>query len=179
MWMGAATVVIGMTVVRHGWAGKRARAVAGWLIVAVGLLGMTWLTGAWGLTIGCLVATTLALSFVLYAGWTAPAKLRRPLRSPPSIELPRRWRGFGRRLAVFALVVPVAFAAAQWFAFGAQAFARGTGAGATNATALSLFVQPAIWAVVMSVQMTRADPWRMIAAPAAAALLGTLLWAAS
>ena len=97
-------------------------------------------------------------------------------RVAAAIALPQRASEIAARVSVFVLVVPVAFVAAQWLAFGVQAAARRAGAVETDAVVITLFLQPIAWAIIIAVQMTRAGPSRMIAAPASAAILGTLFW---
>lgn len=172
-------VAIGIGLVRLGWGGRRGGAPAGWLGILASLAVLTARDGAWGLAIGTVVGIAAALACLGWAGWSAPVRHTRAPREAPAVLLPRRWQGVARRLAVFALVVPVGFAAAQWLTFGVQAFARAAGAGAADTTALSLMGQPMIWAALMSWQMTRADAWRMIPPPAIAACAGTLLWSLS
>ncbi len=181
-WMALGIVVAGMLLVRFGWAGRREMAWAGWIAAAAALVWLMLEDGAWGMAIGTVVGMTAALAMVLHAGWTSPAKVQRAARAAreaPTVTLPRRWGDLGRRVGVFVLVVPVGFVAAQWFAFGAQALARRGGAADADAIALTLLLQPLLWGVIMTVQMTRASAARMFAAPAAAAALGTLLWSAS
>ncbi|HEX8445100.1 MAG TPA: hypothetical protein VF649_00675 [Sphingomonas sp.] len=168
-----------MLLIRLGWGGRRVLAAIGWGLGIVGLAMLTITDGAWGLAIGTVTAMAVALILVLREAWTAPARSRRAARTAPSITLPQRRRDLARRLIVFMLVVPGAFAAAQWLAFGAQAFARRGGAGDADAIVLALFLQPTAWAAIMAIQMTRAAPVRMIAAPLTAAMIGTILWEVS
>jgi hypothetical protein len=132
--------------------------------------------GAWGLALGTVVGMAAAIGLVLHAGWTSPRKTARAPRQAPAIAIPRRPGDIARRLTVFALTVPVAFAAAQWLAFAGQAWARASGAAEADAIVLMLFLQPAAWGVIVTVQMTRATPARMLAAPLAASAMGGLLW---
>ncbi len=169
-------IAAAMLLVRLGWAGRRGAAAVGWVVTVTALIVLTVRDGAWGLAIGTVVGLVAALAIVLHAGWVAPIKTRKPARVPASITLPRGRGAFARRLAVFVLVVPVGFVAAQWLAFGIQALARRAGAVEADAVALTLFLQPLLWACLMAWQMTRANAARMIAPPASAAVLGTLLW---
>ncbi|KQS03005.1 hypothetical protein ASG11_00935 [Sphingomonas sp. Leaf357] len=174
-----AIVAAAMMLIRIGWAGRRAIAATGWGLAAIGLALLTARDGAWGLAVGMVAGIAVALTMVLYAGWRSPAKARRAPREAPSIAIPRRWSDIARRMAVFALVVPVGFVAAQWLAFGAQALARRGGMGDADATVLTVFLQPILWTIVMAIQMTRANAARMAVPPIAAALLGTILWSVS
>lgn len=178
-WWALGIVVAAMLLVRLGWAGRRETAWAGWIAAAMALVWLTFDNGAWGIAIGTVVGMAVALALVLHAAWTSPVKVQRAAREAPTVTLPRRWADLGRRIAVFVLVVPAGFVAAQWFAFGAQALARRGGAVDADAIALTLLLQPLLWGVIMTVQMTRASPARMLAAPITAAVLGTLLWSAS
>lgn len=179
MIVGLLLVVSGIALVRVGWSGPRRLAWAGWAAAIIGLALLTHRDGAWGLATGTVAGSAAALLLVLYAGWTSPARPRRAARAPLVATLPRRGADVARRIAVFALVVPIAFVAAQWLTFGAQAIARRAGMGDADATALTLFLQPILWGAIMTVQMTRANAARMIAPPAVAAALGTVLWAAA
>lgn len=172
-------ILVAVALVRLGWGGRRGAAGLGWALGLAALVALTTRDGAWGLAIGTVTGIAAALAFVLHAGWTSPAKVRRAPREAPAILLPRRWHDLGRRVLVFVLVVPIAFSAAQWLAFAVQAVARRAGAGDADTMVMTLLLQPILWAVLMAWQMTRAGPARMVAPPAAAALLGTALWCAA
>lgn len=174
-----AAIAAAMLLVRIGWAGRRGAAPLGWVIAAAALAVLVAGDGAWGLAMGTTTAITVALALVLHAGATSPRRITRPAREAPAIHVPHHARDIARRAAVFALVVPVAFVAAQGLAFGLQALARGAGWDESNTTVLALFLQPILWTAIMVVQMTRTDARRMIAAPAAAALAGLLCWVAA
>ena len=167
---------LSLVLVRLGWGGRRGLAVAGWALAAVSLLALTLADGAWGLAMGLAVGSVVALALVLQAGWVSPAGRTRKSRAMPSADLPHSWRGMGRRLAVFALVVPIGFAASLWLAYGLNGLMKGDGALDANSVAALLFVQPVAWTALMSWQMTRPGPRAMIVQPLVAALAGTLLW---
>lgn len=169
-------IMAAIGLIRAGWGGRRWLAWAGWAAAALALAILAREDGAWGLAIGTVAGMSAAILLVLWSGWTATAKQRRPPREPPAVTIPRRWSDLVHRVAVFLLVVPIGFAAAQWLTFGAQALARRQGIGASDATALTLLLQPLLWSLLMAWQMTRADARRMVAPPLAAALLGTALW---
>lgn len=167
---------LSLVLVRLGWGGRRGLAAAGWLLAAVSLLALTMAHGAWGLAMGGVAAMLVALILVLQAGWASPEGRARKASSAPSVTLPHSWAGTGRRLVVFALVVPVSLAASVWFAYGLNALMTGNAAQNANSVAAMFFVQPLAWAVLMSWQMTQAGPRPMILPPLLAAILGTLLW---
>lgn len=167
---------LSLVLVRLGWGGRRWLAAAGWALAAVSLLALALAEGAWGLAMGITVGAMVALMLVLQAGWASPAGRARKHRDTPSTDVPHSWRGTGRRLAVFALVVPVSFAASLWLAYGLNALMKGGGELDANSVSTMLFVQPVAWTVLMSWQMTRPGPLQMIAQPVVAALIGTLLW---
>lgn len=174
-----ALVLVSVGLVRWGWSGRQGAAGAGWLLAAATLMTLAVHDGAWGIAVGTVTGISAALTLVLYAAWTSPVKVQRSGREAPSITLPRRWHDLRRRIVVFVLVVPVAFCAAQWLAFGAQAIARRAGANDADTMVLTLMLQPILWALLIAWQMTRAGPARMVAPPAAAVVLGTVLWCAS
>lgn len=169
-------IAIAMLLVRLGWTGRRDVALAGWALAMATLGLLAWQDGAWGLATGTVVGMAAAMALVLHAGSTSPAKAGRAPRQAPAVAIPRLPGDVARRLAVFALTVPLAFAAAQWLAFAAQTMARARGVDAADALALMLFLQPLLWGVIVTVQMTRAGPMRMIAAPVVAAVMGGVLW---
>jgi hypothetical protein len=171
-------MAVGMVLVRLGWGrGGRGVAVAGWALAGAALLALTLTDGAWGCALGSVAGIAVALVAVLHAGWTSPARRLRPATARTvAAREPLHLR---RRAAVFALVVPCAFAATQWLALAAFDLARARGLGEANAVVLALFLQPIAWAVVMAIQLTRAGPARMIAPPLLTALLGTVLWSAA
>lgn len=167
---------LSLVLVRLGWGGRRWLAAAGWLLAASSLLALTTAHGAWGLAMGAVAAMAAALGLVFQAGWVSPTGRARPERTSPSVSLPHSWRGTGRRLAVFALTVPVGLAASAWLAYGLNVLMKGDGAQGANSVATMLFVQPLAWTVLMSWQMTRPGPREMVVPPVLAAVLGTLLW---
>jgi hypothetical protein len=172
-------VAAGALIVRIGWRQRRGVAAAGWATIVLALGVLTQSDGAWGLATGTVAGMVAMLAMVLHAGWTAPAKARRETPARHAAAVPLQWRGIARRVGVFALVVPIAFVAAQWLTLGVQALARRGGVGDADAIVLTLMLQPVAWGIIMAVQMTRADAGRMIAAPAAAGLAGTMLWMAA
>lgn len=167
---------VSLLLIRLGWQGRRGLAVGGWLLAALSLAVLVAAHGAWGLAVGAVGGMAAALALVLYAGWTSPPGKAAGARKAPAVALPRSWNGAGRRLAVFALVVPVSLAASLWLAYGLNAVMRGSGELDANSVAAMLFVQPLAWAVLMSWQMTRPGPREMIVPPVLAAGVGTLLW---
>lgn len=173
------TIVFALLLVRIGWGSRSRLAIAGWIVAAVGLLALTLQNGAWGLAIGSVMGIVSALVMVGFVGWQSPSRLRRPERQKTATAHIDGSSDIGRRLTVFLLVVPCAFAAAQWFAFGLQALVRRGGAAEADAVALTLFVQPTLWGAIMAVQMTRINAWQMIVPPTAVAMIGTVFWGAS
>lgn len=169
-------IVVAIVLVRLGWGGQRTLGPLGWALGAVALCLLTLQDGAWGLSVGVVAGMTAAFVFVLHAGWTSPTRARRAPREAPAISIPHHRRDLARRVAVFALAVPLAFAAAQWLAFGIQAAVRGGAALDADAVALTLFLQPVIWTAILTVQLTRARTTQMVAAPLVAAVAGTMLW---
>lgn len=169
-------VAVGIGLVRLGWAGSRGVALAGWAVAVGALLVLTLGEGAWGLAMGCVAGMTAAVALVLYAGWMSPPKSSRAPREAPAITIPVRAGDIARRLAVFVLAVPIAFAAAQWFAYGVQALARSGGAADADTVALTLGLQPLAWSIVMTLQLIQSGLARMLVAPAVTALLGTMAW---
>lgn len=167
---------LSLVFVRLGWGGKRWLSAAGWALAVACLLVLTLAEGAWGLAIGLTVGAIVALALVLQAGWVSPAGRARKSREAPSVDVPHSWHGTGRRLAVFALVVPVGFAASLWLAYGLNAVMKGEGNLDANSVSTMLFVQPVAWAILMSWQMTRPGPRQMVVQPLVAAVMGTLLW---
>jgi hypothetical protein len=167
---------LSLVLIRLGWGGRRGMAAVGWVVAAASLLALTMLHGAWGLAMGGVAAIAAALLLILPAGWVSPQGRARKAAGAPSVTLPHSWSGTGRRLAVFALAVPVSLAASLWLAYGLNALIIGGGALTPNSVATMLFVQPLTWALLMSWQMTQRGPRDMVWPPLLAAVLGTLLW---
>lgn len=176
--MGLALGGAGLSVllVRLGWGGRRWVASAGWALATASLLTLALTDGAWGLAMGTTIGAIVAMALVLQAGWVSPRGRARKDRETPSVDVPHSWRGTGRRLAVFALVVPVSFAASLWLAYGINAVMKGGAPLEANSVATLLLVQPLAWTVLMTWQMLQPGPRRMIAQPLVAAMVGTLLW---
>ena len=173
-----AMVAAAIALVRLGWAGRPGVAALGWLLAGATLVALAQGAGAWGFAVGAIAGMTAALGTLAWSGWSAPGHAPRSGRekaASPSLREPAR---LARRGAVFLLVVPVGGAAALWLAFGAQAVAREMGMQTADAYACLLLLAPVFWCSIMTWQMTRNGPCRMVAAPLFAALLGTLLWAA-
>jgi hypothetical protein len=169
-------IVAAMILIRLGWGGQRHLAAIGWSIAAAALIWLVALGGAWGLAVGAVTGMTSAIAMLLVAGWTSPARARRPARVHPTIVLPRRPSDLARRIAVFALVVPAGFVAAQWLAFGVQAMVRHGHVADADGIVLTLFLQPILWSGIMVWQMTMAKTRHMIVPVAAAGVLGTMVW---
>lgn len=169
-------IVAAMLLVRLGWERRGSVAAAGWALAAVALVWLGWQAGAWGVATGVVVGMGGALAAVLHAGWRSPVKTTRPPRESPAIAIPYRAGDVARRLAVFALTVPVAFVAAQGLAFAVHEAARAQGMGAADAIVLMLMLQPVLWAGIVAVQMTRAGAAQMVLPPLVAAMAGGALW---
>lgn len=169
-------IVVAMVLIRRGWGGRRQLAAVGWSLAAAALIWLGALGGAWGLAIGAVTGMAGAIVLLLLAGWMSPAKARRPARMAPTIVLPQRRCDLARRAAVFVLVVPAAFVAALWLAFGVQAMVRRGDAAEVDAIVLALFLQPILWSGIMGWQMTMAKTRHMIVPVAAAGVLGTMFW---
>lgn len=175
--IGIAAAGLAIMLVRAGWGGRRAVAGAGWLLLAGTLAWLIGRDGAWGAAIAATAAMATALLILLRAAWTAPVGRVRAVRARPSITLPRLRAGaIGRRLAVFALVVPGGLAATALLAFGAQAGAARIGWAEADRTVMMLMLQPTAWGVLAGWQMLRSGPAAMVMPMLACAAAGLLLW---
>lgn len=168
----AAAIVL----IRMGWGGARALALAGWALLLLALAAMTVRAGAWGIAVVVTGASIAALGVLSREAWLSKPSRGRPPREPASVTLPHRALGVGRRLLVFVLVVPVGLAVSQLFALGAEAAAVRAGWSAPDRTALAFFATPIAWSVLASLQMTRATPLAMIPPTLLVAAAGALLW---
>ncbi len=180
-WLIISLVLTGLSVVlvRLGWGTRRSVALAGWALAVVSFVLLTLSDGAWGMATGFTAGMIVALVIVLHAAWRSPAKRRRAVRQADPLVLRRGDGGLARRLAVFVLVVPVAFVAAQWFAFTVQALVRRGAPPDADSVALTLFLQPMTWTALMSWQMMLSGPVRMAFPPLVIAALGAVLWSMS
>lgn len=174
-------VLVGLSLVliRLGWGTRRSVALAGWALALVSLVMLACSDGAWGMATGFVTGMIVALGIVLHAGWRSPAKRHGTIRQADAVVLRRGYHGVGRRLTVFAMVVPVAFAAALWLAFTVQALLRRGAPLDADSVALTLFLQPVTWTALMSWQMTLSRPVRMAFPPLIIAALGAVLWSMS
>lgn len=171
------TIVAGVVLVRLGWGGRVAAAVAGWTSIAAALAACARGAGAWGLAVGTVAGMAAALAVLLGSGWATPARAWRPDRERVATRQGRAPVRLMRRSAVFLLVVPAGGIASLVFAFGAQAAGRRAGAGEADAAACFLLLLPLVWAGLSAWQMTRDGPRRMVAPPLLLAGLGGLLCA--
>lgn len=172
-------IVASIVLVRAGWAGRRILAGVGWTGVLVGQTVLVRECGAWGLAIGTTAGIGAGLAIVLWGGWTAPARAGRTPRETATVHVQWRPSDLARRCCVFALTVPVGFVAAQWLAFGIHAAVRRAGVGATDADVTMLFLQPLLWTILMSWQLTRSRLMDMAAPLILAGVIGTALWGAT
>lgn len=176
--LGIALSAAGVGVLRASWGkSRRGLTALAWAALAAGTIAAAAVGGAWGIAVAWLVATGTAALLLAYAAVAAPAGRAASGREPLTTET---WRfqasDLGRRLAVFALVVPLGFAAAQLLAFGAQAAARRAGWAEADTIVLMLLLQPIAWTVLAAIQITRHGPLRMIAPALVCAIAGTILW---
>jgi hypothetical protein len=167
---------IGVMLLRLGWGGRRAIIGAGWIAIlaGIGLLGRA--NGAWGIAIGSVLAMAAAAALLGWAAWTTPVRPARAERATRMTAAAAPRRRFAGRFATFVIVGPTGFAAAQILAIGLHAAARGAGQAEADATALALLLQPAIWAVLMTVQLLCTRRRTMIAAAALTAAAGGVSW---
>lgn len=168
---------LSMVLVRLGWSRRSWIAPAGWILALGSVLELGRANGAWGIATGTTAAMTVAVVMVLAAAWRSPVRAQRGIRATGSATMPADPLAIGRRLSVFALVVPGAFLAAQWLAFAIQALLRHGGRLDANSLALMLCLQPVIWAVLITWQMTMTGPARMAIPPLAVTALGLATWA--
>lgn len=168
----------GVAMLRASW-GRRKPALTGlgWGALVLGTIAAAVAGGAWGIATAWLAATLVAALLLAHAVATTPAGRVAGTRDTLTTD---SWRfdasDFGRRMAVFLLVVPVGFAAAQLLAFGAQAAARRAGWAEADTMVLMLLGQPIAWTILASIQITRSGPIAMIAPAALFALAGAILW---
>jgi|GEM_PF-4025350 hypothetical protein len=166
-----------MLLVRLGWSGTRHLASAGWALALIMLFLLVREHGAWGAAMGVTTGMIAALAIVLQAGWISPAReVRAPREVSASVSRPPVGADIMRRIAVFVVAVPIAFAAAAWLTFACQALVRGDGPVEANSVVLTWFLQPILWAAIMTWQMTRSGPAEMLWPAGVAAALGTAVW---
>jgi hypothetical protein len=178
LFLGVALSAAGVCALRASW-GRRKPVLSALALGALvlGTIASAAVAGAWGIAMAWLAATLIAALLLAHAAATAPAGRAAGGREPLTTETWRfRASDLWRRLAVFALVVPVGFAAAQLLAFGAQAAARRAGWAEADTIVIALLGQPIAWTILASIQITRRGPLRMIAPALACALAGTILW---
>ncbi|WP_299309029.1 hypothetical protein [uncultured Croceicoccus sp.] len=175
-------ILVAVALVRAGWGRDRRLSHGGWALGVGALIWCALLDGAWGVAVGATLGVAAAMAIVLFVAATAPAR-----RSPQRAGAPRSDRmatlstrpadlALGRRLAVFALTVPVSFLAAQWFAFACNAAMKGDAPLEANSVATMFMVQPLVWAGLMTWQLCQRGPAEMIRPPLLVAAIGALIW---
>ena len=168
-------LVLAVALLRWGWSGDSRIAHLGW---AIGIASLVWLgilEGAWGVAVGFTLAIAAAFVPLLHAAVVSPAKVRRRAKEP-AIALGADRSAVGRRLAVFAMVVPASFVAALVFALGVNALMKGDGALEANSVATAFMLQPLVWAGLMTWQMCLPSVTRMARPPLLVAATGATLW---
>lgn len=179
-----ALVALALGLVWLGWARGRGIALTGWAIGAGAIIMLGAHSGAWGIATGFVVGIVAALAVVLLAALQSTPRPPRQHRQNPALpaarkKLPpaaRKKLAIARRLAVFVLVVPGAFCAAMWLAFTNQALLRRGAPPSADSVAVTLFLAPTIWALLMVWQMLELGPIRMLRPLAFAAVAGLALW---
>lgn len=149
---GSAAGVLGILVLRASW-GRSSRSslrnLAGWVCLALAVIGGAGAAGAWGIAVVSLWAMTAAFACL---GWAAVAT------PPRAARLSNRRAGMmakgieplrlGGRLLTFALVAILSFASAISLALLVRWISTHAGAGQANATVLALFAAPLAWTLL-------------------------------
>ena len=175
---------VGVLFVRAGWPararGRGPLLIAGWSAITVSLIVMGWQDGAWGVTLSAAVAMVVAHGALAVAAFEKGRKARAeraPREADPTVTLsPGGWRGLGRRVTIFLLVVPLGAAVAMLFALAVLGAVRATGWHDANSTPLGFLLWPIAWALLatwmlMYEKLARiARPLAFVAAPSALAL---------
>lgn len=178
MSLGAALLVVAAAILclRLGWRSSGRLVAAGWILGLGALTVLTIQWGVWGLSAGSLVAMSCALG-ILAADAIRSKPARRPVAALATVT-PPRWRaeGLARRTAVFALVIPIGFAATTVLALGAEAMARRAGWAEADRFVLALMLQPLAWAILASLQMLHDNPRGMLRPTLVCAIAGAALW---
>lgn len=185
VWFGSAAAVAAILLLRRAWGLPRRSAAqngAAWALllvaVALGLAG----NGAWGAAIVSLFAMGTAALLLAHAAATARAgKARASDRKAhilPEAGEPRR---IGRRLATFAITVPLALIASLLVALGARALAALAGWADADSNALALLLLPLVWGLLafllLMLQSRRAQfAWLALPAAASLGLIWGLIW---
>ncbi|MBT0667110.1 hypothetical protein HT136_01850, partial [Novosphingobium profundi] len=71
--LGLALFAAGPVLLRLGWRGPRVWVALGWTALVLGCALVLPSDGAWGLAVGCTLASTGALALLALAGWRSPA----------------------------------------------------------------------------------------------------------
>lgn len=174
--LGWALAALALGLVRLGWSISRGIALTGWAIgtAAVAMLGAH--SGAWGIATGFVVGIVAALALVLLAAARSAHRAPRQELRKSALPAGREDISLARRLAVFVLVGPGAFCAALWLAYASQALLRRGAPPSADSVALTLFVAPMIWALLMVWQMLEPGPVRMLRPLALTVAAGLALW---
>lgn len=160
-------IAAGVLSLRVGWGRPRGRHFVGigWAAILAGVAVLAARDGAWGLSVGALAAMLTACLVLAHSALVsaAPAKERAARTATPSVLLRSGGaEGLLRRLAVFILVIPVAFGVSVMVALAFQAAARSTGWLEPDSTALGLLVFPIVWTILATMLMLRPGPISML-----------------
>jgi len=180
-WLAMAAALAAVALLRLAWQ-RRSRgrpiSIAGWLLLLASCVLGTVADGEWGLCLVALAAMAGAAALLAHAALTAPAgKAPPPDRRAnilPPAGAPAR---IGRRLIVFLLVGPLAFAVSLVLALASRVLAHWAGWREADGIVLSLLVFPLYWALLAWLMLMETHQGRrtaMLAVPGLAG--GLLLW---
>lgn len=175
---GLALAAGGPVLLRRGWNRSLAFVVAGWAAFALAGLLVLRADGAWGLAVGCTIASCVALGLLALAALRSPAARSARAAREALPQAPARFDGtdLARRIAIFLVVGILDLISALILAWACQRLAFVGGIAEANALIIGLFALPLAWAALASWQMTRSRIRDMLAAALATALTGGLAW---
>ncbi len=163
--------ITGVSLLRLAWA-RRQRSLAlngaAWGLLVLAMV-LAWRSdGMWGVSIASLFGMGAACILLAWAGITSPpgkaAASTRRVRMLPETGEPKR---IGRRIATFAMSVPLALIVSIGLGIALRGLAALAGWSEANANALGLFIVPLAWSIIaclMLMQEKRRGQWAILLA---------------
>lgn len=155
---GTVGIVLGMGALRFTWRSKnRLHAfiiVGGWLMILAGLL-LWGLTGGtdWGIALGIVIFTWVAIIILGFNAWSAFTNRRRkpdPVAktNDPAASARTPLGVYGRRLSTFFLAGPLGGGVAMILTLSVFEWLQFFGTGTANAIVTTFFLTPLLWAAI-------------------------------
>ena len=156
--LGTVGIVLGMGILRFAWRKKDRGHVfilaGGWLIILGGLSLWSLVGGAeWGLALGTIIFTLVAMILLGFNAWSAFTNRRRkpnPVAktNEPAASARTPLGVYGQRLSTFFLAGPLGGGVAMILTLSVFEWLQFFGVETANAIVTTFFLTPLLWAVI-------------------------------